>query len=66
MHRAKELRRQQRYQEKSRFESGLWNVNTVVMGGLGGDPEICSSDEGEPHIIDQELDFCQVTIHTHC
>ena len=45
--RAKELRRQQWYRDKSRFEPGVWNVNTVIMGGLGGDPELSSSsDEG--------------------
>lgn len=24
----------------------MWNVNSVLMGGLGGDPEETSSDEG--------------------
>jgi len=45
MYRAKESRRRQRYSAKSRYKAGSWNVNTVLMGGLGGDPE-CSSDEG--------------------
>lgn len=45
--REKELRRQQRYRDKSHFEPGVWNVNTVIMGGLGGDSELSSSsDEG--------------------
>ena len=45
--RAKELRRQQRYSDKSHYQPGVWNVNTVMMGGLGADPDSsCSSDEG--------------------
>ena len=45
--REKELRRQQRYCDKSHYEHGVWNVNTVMMGGLGGDPDLSSaSDEG--------------------
>ena len=45
MYRAKELHRQQRYRDKSRYEPGVWNVNTVIMGGLGGDPDLSSSSE---------------------
>jgi hypothetical protein len=26
--------------EKTKFEEGMWNVNTVFMGGLGRDPHI--------------------------
>ena len=45
--RSRELRRQQRYHDKSHYQPGVWNVNTVMMGGLGGDPELSSSsDEG--------------------
>ena len=45
--RAKELRRQQRYRDKSHYQPGVWNVNTVMMGGLGADPDSSpSSDEG--------------------
>ena len=30
------------------YEQGMWNVNTVIMGGLGGDPHSSgsSSEEG--------------------
>ncbi len=45
VYRAQEARRRQRYSAKSHYEAGVWNVNTVTMGGLGGDPE-ASSDEG--------------------
>ena len=24
---------------KSEYKPGMWNVNTVLMGGLGNDPE---------------------------
>ena len=45
--RAKELRRQQRYCDKSCYQHCVRNVNTVLMGGLGGDPDSSSfSDEG--------------------
>ena len=43
--RAKELRRQQRYRDKSHYQPGVWNVNTVLMGGLGADPDSSSSSE---------------------
>lgn len=26
--------------EKTKFEEGMWNVNTVFMGGLGRDPHV--------------------------
>eukprot|EP00731_Ephydatia_muelleri_P016880 Em0009g1304a len=42
---AREAKRKQQYQLKSNFESGQWNVNAVMMGGLGGDPELSSSEE---------------------
>ncbi len=56
VYRAQEARRRQRYSAKSRYEAGLWNVNTVTMGGLGGDPE-ASSDEG--------VTTCIVSLHVH-
>lgn len=37
-------------EEKERFFPGLWNVNAVMLGGLGGYPsedECCSDDETE-------------------
>ena len=47
--RAKEDRWQKRHKQKSHYEAGMWNVNAVMMGGLGGDPGsgTSSSDEGE-------------------
>ena len=39
------MRKKQRYKAKSLFEQGMWNVNTVMMGGLGRDPESGSSSE---------------------
>ena len=36
--------RQERMQElktqKTEFQSGMWNVNSILMGGLGKDPEL--------------------------
>ena len=26
--------------QKAEYTPGLWNVNTVLMGGLGNDPEL--------------------------
>ena len=46
MCRAQEARRRQLYSAKSKYEAGLWNVNTILMGGLGQDPEP-ASDEGD-------------------
>lgn len=37
--RAKEKRRLELLQQKTSFTPGLWNINTVVIGGLGKDPE---------------------------
>ncbi|XP_064390453.1 uncharacterized protein LOC135338299 isoform X2 [Halichondria panicea] len=51
---AQEARRRQRYSAKSRYEAGLWNVNTVTMGGLGGDPDASSDEEPEIPIADHE------------
>ena len=47
VHRAREAKRKQQYRLKSNFESGQWNVNAVMMGGLGRDPELSSSEEGK-------------------
>ena len=46
--RAKHAKREERYTKKTQYEHGMWNVNTVLMGGLGGDPDTSgtSSDEG--------------------
>ena len=44
--RAKEAKRQRLHQQKRRYEDSMWNINTVTMGGLGGEPDM-SSDEGE-------------------
>ena len=30
--------------QKSNFTPGVWNVNTVLMGGLGNEPEIDGKD----------------------
>ncbi|XP_038071406.1 coiled-coil domain-containing protein 87-like isoform X2 [Patiria miniata] len=40
--RLKELKNQ-----KTDFQSGMWNVNSVLMGGLGKDPEV-EEEEEEP------------------
>ena len=41
------MRREERYKKKTQYEQGMWNVNTVMMGGLGGDPDSSgSSSEG--------------------
>ena len=42
----KEERKRQRYRAKSLYQSGMWNIQTVTMGGLGEDPEESSSEEG--------------------
>ena len=44
--RAKQAKRDRLYQQKGCYVNGMWNVNSVMMGGLGGDPEIPSSEEG--------------------
>ena len=31
--------------EKNKFEAGLWNVNSVMLGGLGRDPDVDGDDE---------------------
>ena len=48
LHRAKHGKREERYRKKTQYEQGMWNVNTVLMGGLGGDPHSSgsSSEEG--------------------
>lgn len=30
-------------QEKTKYEEGMWNVNAVLMGGLGKDPIIAEA-----------------------
>ena len=45
--RAKEERKRRRYMDKNHFQNGMWNVNTVTMGGLGRDPHESSSDDGK-------------------
>lgn len=39
---------EERYRRKNQYEEGMWNVNTVLMGGLGGEPDSSdsSSEEG--------------------
>ena len=48
LHRAKRAKYAEHYRRKNRYEQGMWNVNTVMMGGLGGDPRSSgsSSEEG--------------------
>ena len=41
-------------QEKTRYEEGMWNVNAVLMGGLGKDPIIA-----ETHGIFQKKSLCK-------
>jgi len=45
--RAREKRKAKQYKDKSYFCKDQWNVNTVLMGGLGGDISPESSDDGE-------------------
>ena len=47
-YRAKHARREERYRKKTQYEQGMWNIDTVMMGGLGGDPHSSgtSSEEG--------------------
>lgn len=47
VYRAKEARWRKLQEKKSCYEAGTWNVNAVMMGGLGGDPETSSSEEGQ-------------------
>jgi hypothetical protein len=44
---AKQAKWEERYREKTQFQQGLWNVNTVMMGGLGGDPHSSGSSSEE-------------------
>ena len=38
-------------EKKQAFKGGMWNVNTVAMGGLGEDPELRGTvkDPCDPH-----------------
>lgn len=47
LHRMKEERKRRRYRAKSLYQGGMWNIQTVTMGGLGEDPEESSSEEGK-------------------
>ena len=42
--RAKEKRRLELLQQKTSFTPGLWNINTVAIGGLGKDPEEATNE----------------------
>ena len=50
LHRAKRARRQEVQCRKGYHEKGMWNVNTVMMGGLGGGLGSSSSEEGTVHM----------------
>jgi hypothetical protein len=49
---AKRAKYAEHYRRKNRYEQGMWNVNTVMMGGLGGDPR-SSGSSSEEDIEDQ-------------
>ena len=49
-HRAKHAKREERYRKKTQYKQGMWNVNTVMMGGLGVDPHSSGSSSEEGHI----------------
>ncbi|XP_061109177.1 coiled-coil domain-containing protein 87 [Conger conger] len=36
--------------KKGEFETGLWNVNSVMLGGLGKDPELEERDKGSQRV----------------
>ena len=42
--RAKERKRLELLQQKTSYTPGLWNINTVVIGGLGRGPEETTSE----------------------
>lgn len=42
---AKQKRRMNLLQQKATYTPGLWNTNTVMLGGLGKDPE--QNEDGE-------------------
>jgi hypothetical protein len=50
--RAKHARREERYRKKTQYEQGMWNINTIMMGGLGGDPH-SSGSSSEDELEDQ-------------
>ena len=50
--RAKHLKCEERHRRKNQYEEGMWNVNTVLMGGLGGDPDSSDSSSEEGIILD--------------
>ena len=42
--REKEKKIEELKQEKTKYEEGMWNVNAVLMGGLGKDPIIAEAN----------------------
>ena len=50
--------------EKTKFEEGMWNVNTVFMGGLGRDPHIEEEEESsEKGLKSPETNRSAKTLH---
>ena len=45
--RAKQARCAEQYRSKNQYQRGMWNVNTVLMGGLGEDPDSSGSASEE-------------------
>lgn len=39
-YREKEKKLEELKQEKNKYEEGMWNVNSILLGGLGRDPII--------------------------
>ncbi|XP_078607663.1 coiled-coil domain-containing protein 87-like isoform X4 [Branchiostoma floridae x Branchiostoma japonicum] len=48
----KEQKIEELRQKKSEFVSGMWNVNSVLLGGLGRDP-LVEDDEGYPSSLEE-------------
>ncbi|XP_066273765.1 coiled-coil domain-containing protein 87-like isoform X3 [Branchiostoma lanceolatum] len=48
----KEQKIEELRQKKTEFVSGMWNVNSVLLGGLGRDPAV-EEDEGYPSSVEE-------------
>ncbi|KAI8480882.1 Coiled-coil domain-containing protein 87 [Branchiostoma belcheri] len=48
----KEQKIEELRQKKTEFVSGMWNVNSILLGGLGRDPSV-EDDEGYPSSLEE-------------
>ena len=55
--REREDRLQELKNKKTEFQSGMWNVNSILMGGLGNDPEI-EGKEISGHFLCNHISIC--------